>query len=217
MSSRRLHQNKEATVYAGNLSDHVTEEILFELFSQCGPVVHLNIPRDRLTNHSNGYGFIEFSTPDDAKYASAIMNEIPLYGTPIRTSLCTTNKEDEVDVGARLYIGNLAPDVTDLTLRTLFQQFGTLINCRVAIDQDTGESRGHGFVTYDNFTSADNARAALHMQYVSNQPITVTYAFKADSKSGEQHGDKSERLIAPSTKAKRIQNSLLSQQLRAKD
>lgn len=207
-ASRNLHQNKDATVYVGDLSDHVTEEILLELFIQCGPVVHLNIPRDRLTNHANGYGFVEFSTVEDAHYAAMIMNGVRLFGTPIRTGATFTSNEQDLDVGAKLYIGNLAPDVTDVTLRTLFQQFGNLINCRVVIDPTTGQSRGHGFVSYDNFDSADNARAALHMQYVSNQPITVTYAFKPESKKGEKHGDKTERLIAPSTMAKRMQSTI---------
>jgi splicing factor 3B subunit 4 len=49
--------------------------------------------------------------------------------------------------------------------------------------------------------SADEARKNLNGQFVCNQPITVTYAFKAESKKGEKHGDRSEQLVAPSTAA----------------
>ncbi|OHT12802.1 spliceosomal protein [Tritrichomonas foetus] len=202
-SSRHLHQNKEATVYVGDLSDHVTEDILMELFIQCGPIVSLNIPRDRITNRANGYGFVEFSTAEDARYAATIMNGVRLFGSPIKTGSTTTNDE-QLDVGAKLYIGNLAPDVTDLTLRQLFKPFGNLITCRVVLDPATGLSRGHGFISYDTFEAADAARAALHCQYVMNQPITVVYAFKQESKSGEKHGDKTERLVAPSALAAQV-------------
>jgi splicing factor 3B subunit 4 len=198
--TRNLHQNKEATLYVGDLSDHVTEEILLELFMQVGPVVHANIPRDRVTSRRSGYGFVEFRTEEDARYAATIMDGIRLFGTPIKTG-ATPSTDAEVDVGAKLYVGNLAPDVPDLVLHSLFSKFGSVQTCRVAIDTGTGKSRGYGFVSYDNFDSADEARKVMNGQFICNQPITVTYAYKAESKSGEKHGDRSERLVAPSTAA----------------
>ena len=33
----------------GNLDTKVNEEILWELFLQCGPVVNVHIPRDKIT------------------------------------------------------------------------------------------------------------------------------------------------------------------------
>jgi splicing factor 3B subunit 4 len=198
--TRNLHQNKQATLYVGDLSDHVTEEILLELFIQAGPVVHVNIPRDRVTNRASGYGFVEFRTEEDARYASTIMDGIRLFGTPIKTG-ATPTADTEVDVGAKLYVGNLAPDVSDLVLHSLFARFGNIQTCRVVIEPGTGKSRGHGFVSYDNFDAADEARKTMNGQFICNQPITVSYAFKAESKKGEKHGDKSERLVAPSAAA----------------
>jgi splicing factor 3B subunit 4 len=208
--ARNLHQNKEATLYVGDLSDHVTEDLLLELFIQVGPVVHVNIPRDRVTNRASGYGFVEFRTEEDARYASTIMDGVRLFGTPIKTGSTPTG-DAEVDVGAKLYVGNLAPDVSDLILHSLFARFGSVQTCRVVVDAATGKSRGHGFVSYDNFDSADEARKAMNGQFICNQPITVTYAFKAESKRGEQHGDRSERLVAPSTAAAAAAKKLKSQ------
>jgi splicing factor 3B subunit 4 len=51
-------RNQEATVYAGNLDQKVTENVLWELFVQCGPVVNVHIPRDKITNEHQGYGFV---------------------------------------------------------------------------------------------------------------------------------------------------------------
>jgi splicing factor 3B subunit 4 len=198
--ARSLHQNRAATLYVGDLSDHVTEDLLFELFTQVGPVVNVNIPRDRVTNHANGFGFVEFRTEDDARYASSIMDGIRLFGTPIKTG-STPTADSEIDVGAKLYVGNLADDVTDLMLHSLFSRFGNVQTCRVVMDPSTGKSRGHGFVSYDNFESADEAKRQMNSQFVCNRPITVTYALKAESKKGEQHGDRSERIVAPSSLA----------------
>lgn len=44
-----FERNQEATIYIGNVDLKVNEEILWELFVQCGPVVNVHIPRDKIT------------------------------------------------------------------------------------------------------------------------------------------------------------------------
>ena len=45
-----------------------------------------------------------------------------------------------------LFVGNLPADATADDLEALFARFGTVVRARVAIDRDTGLSRGFGFV-----------------------------------------------------------------------
>ena len=45
-----FERNQEATVYVGNLDQKLNEELLWELFVQCGPVVTIHMPRDKITN-----------------------------------------------------------------------------------------------------------------------------------------------------------------------
>lgn len=44
------------------------------------------MPKDRVTQSHQGYGFVEFLAEDDADYAIKIMNMIKLYGKPIRVN-----------------------------------------------------------------------------------------------------------------------------------
>lgn len=44
------------------------------------------MPKDRVTQSHQGYGFVEFMGEDDADYAIKIMNMIKLYGKPIRVN-----------------------------------------------------------------------------------------------------------------------------------
>ncbi len=44
------------------------------------------MPRDRITQSHQGYGFVEFMSEEDADYAIKIMNMIKLYGKPIRVN-----------------------------------------------------------------------------------------------------------------------------------
>jgi len=44
------------------------------------------MPKDRITQNHQGYGFVEFLSEEDADYAIKIMNMIKLYGKPIRVN-----------------------------------------------------------------------------------------------------------------------------------
>lgn len=48
-------RNQDATLYIGNLDSQVDDDLLWELFVQCGPVRTVSVPRDKLTgNHQGG-------------------------------------------------------------------------------------------------------------------------------------------------------------------
>lgn len=47
-------RNQEATLYVGNLDGRVDEDILWELFTQCGVVKNVHIPRDKITGMHQG-------------------------------------------------------------------------------------------------------------------------------------------------------------------
>jgi splicing factor 3B subunit 4 len=89
MSGRRTFtRNQQATLYVGNLDvERTTEAILWELFVQAGPVVDVFIPKDRVNQQGQGFGFVEFATDADAQYALKIMNMIKLYGKPMRCNI----------------------------------------------------------------------------------------------------------------------------------
>lgn len=194
-------RNQEATLYVGNIDLKVTEEILWELFLQCGPVVSVQIPRDKITGDHNGYGFVEFKSEEDADYAIKIMHLIKLHGKPIKVNKASQDKRTQ-EVGANLFIGNLDPDVDEKTLFDTFNSFGLILSTKIARDPESGTSKGYGFVSYDSFESSDAAIAAMDGiniftsgQYFFNRMIKASYAFKKESK-GERHGDAAERLLA---------------------
>lgn len=62
-------------------------------------------------------------------------------------------------------------------------------------DNDTNSSKGFAFINFASFDAADAALEAMNGQYLCNRPITISYAFKKDSK-GERHGTEAERFLA---------------------
>lgn len=195
LGQHSAERNQEATTYVGNLDPQITEELLWELFVQAGPVVNVYVPKDRVTNLHQGYGFIEFRSEEDADYAIKILNMIKLYGKPIRVNKASQDKKS-LDVGANLFVGNLDPDVDEKLLYDTFNAFGVVVtNPKIMRDPETGNSRGFGFVSYDSFESSDAAIEAMNGQYLCNRQITVSYAYKKDTK-GERHGTPAERILA---------------------
>lgn len=197
--AQNQERNQEATIYVGNLDEKVTDTLLWELMLQAGPVVNVHLPKDRVTQQHQGYGFCEFMTEEDADYAIKIMNMIKLYGKQIRVNKATSDKKN-LDVGASLFIGNLDPDIDEKLLYDTFGAFGVIVQTpKIARDPDTGNSKGYGFISFDNFESSDAAIEAMNGQYLMNKAITVSYAFKKDGK-GERHGTAAERLLAAQAK-----------------
>jgi splicing factor 3B subunit 4 len=179
----------------GGLDEKVSESLLWELFVQAGPVVNVHMPKDRVSLNHQGYGFVEFISEDDADYAIRILNMIKLYGKPVRVNKASAHQKN-LDVGANVFIGNLDPEVDEKLLYDTFSAFGVILQTpKIMRDPESGNSKGFAFVNYASFEASDAAIDAMNGQYLCNRPISVSYAFKKDSK-GERHGSAAERLLA---------------------
>uniref|UniRef100_A0A8C4JVE5 Splicing factor 3B subunit 4 n=1 Tax=Dromaius novaehollandiae TaxID=8790 RepID=A0A8C4JVE5_DRONO len=123
------------------------------------------------------------------------MNMIKLYGKPIRVNKASAHNKN-LDVGANIFIGNLDPEIDEKLLYDTFSAFGVILQTpKIMRDPDTGNSKGYAFINFASFDASDAAIEAMNGQYLCNRPITVSYAFKKDSK-GERHGSAAERLLA---------------------
>lgn len=206
--SRELERNQEATCYVGNLDDRVTDELVWELMLQAGPLVHVYLPKDRVSQLHQGFAFAEYQTEQDANYACQVMNGIKMFGKPIRVNKASSDRRD-LDIGANLFVGNLDPAVDERLLYETFCQFGGILGApRVGRDPETGESKNYGFVSFDSFEASDAAIQSLNNQYLLNRPMSVMYALKKDAKHGERHGSEAERLVAAQARKNQVLPSM---------
>jgi splicing factor 3B subunit 4 len=209
-STRHYDQDKDSTLYVGNLDERCTDALVWELMLQAGPIVNVHLPKDRVTQTHQGYGFVEFASEEDADYASKIMNQIRLYGKPIRVNKASADKRgagvngEGASVGAELYVGGLDPMVDEKVLYETFSRFGPLVAPPKVSRDDANLSKNYGFISYASFDSSDDAIANMNGQYLMNREITVQYAYKKDGK-GERHGDAAERALAAQAKKHGVQ------------
>lgn len=206
--ARHWEQDKDSTLYVGNLDERCTDSLVWELMLQAGPIINVHLPKDRVTQVHQGYGFVEFGSEEDAEYAAKIMNQVRVWGKPMRVNKASADKRTlggesgagGQGVGAELFVGNLDPMVDEKSLFETFSRFGPLLAPPKVARDDSNLSKGYGFVSYASFEAADDAIANMHGQYLSNKEVTVQYAYKKDGK-GERHGDAAERALAAQAKA----------------
>ncbi|KAL5760532.1 hypothetical protein ACOSP7_019039 [Xanthoceras sorbifolium] len=73
-------------VYVGNLAKTVTTEILKNFFSDKGKVVSAKVSRVPGTSKSSGFGFVSFSSEEEAEAAISSLNNSLLEGQKIRVN-----------------------------------------------------------------------------------------------------------------------------------
>ncbi|TYZ66440.1 hypothetical protein PybrP1_002413 [[Pythium] brassicae (nom. inval.)] len=75
-----------------------------------------------------------------------------------------------------LYVGNLAPTVTEETLETLFGKFGDVFSVKIMwprTEEERARRRNCGFVSFFDRRDADEARTALHDTETNGESVTL--------------------------------------------
>lgn len=76
----------------------------------------------------------------------------------------------------KLFVGGLAWATDDESLRSAFEQYGTVTDAKVIMDRETGRSRGFGFVTYENAADADQAQQKMDGMNLDGRTVRVNEA-----------------------------------------
>ena len=76
----------------------------------------------------------------------------------------------------QIYAGNLSYQMSDETLKDLFQQHGEVTSVKIIRYPDSGKSKGFGFVEMANDQEADSAIQKLNGSDVLGRNIRVNIA-----------------------------------------
>src|SRR5688572_25971490 len=80
-------------IYVSNLTMHVSEETLRNLFAQKGKVDTVKIIKDKFTQESRGFGFVEMPDDSEAEIAIKELNGIELEGRTLRVNQARAPEE----------------------------------------------------------------------------------------------------------------------------
>jgi len=141
----------ESSLFIGDLSRTVSEEMLMKIFSECGPVEGVDIKRDKVTKNNLGYGFVKFRDRQMAERAKHRMNGLEIGGRAIRIGWAQKNTNLFVCL-----VGDVEEQITGEHLKEIFRDFGPIY------EEDTFVKRNkYGFVKFKHRAHAEKAKAAL--------------------------------------------------------
>ncbi|XVE93397.1 hypothetical protein REPUB_Repub01dG0188500 [Reevesia pubescens] len=160
------------SLYVGDLDSSVTETQLYEYFNQMGQVVTIRVCKDLSTRRSLGYGYVNYSNPQDAARAMDLLNFTLLNGKPIRIMYSNRDPSLRKSGAGNIFIKNLDKGIDHKALHDTFSAFGNILSCKVATDS-SGQSKGYGFVQFDNEESAQKAIEKLNGMLLNDKQVYV--------------------------------------------
>ena len=88
-------------IYVGNLSYSVTEDDLRQSFEAFGQVASVSIIKDKFSNQSKGFGFVEMPSQEEAQAAISGMNGKELKGRAMNVNEARPRTDDRRGGGRR--------------------------------------------------------------------------------------------------------------------
>jgi RNA recognition motif-containing protein len=80
-------------LYVGNLSKQITDSQLSDLATPYGKIVSANVATEKGSGESKGFGFIEFSTADEARAAITGLDGRDVNGQALKVNEAKPRKD----------------------------------------------------------------------------------------------------------------------------
>lgn len=167
-------------LFIRNLSWSVVEGDLYALFGEVGQVVSVSLPMRREDGKPRGIAFIEMATPDAAQNAIKSLNGAMLHDRDIVVDFQNEERKstgyNSPEKNNKLFIRGLSYSVTDQSLQRHLEQAGFVISAKVAMDRETDQSKGFGFVEMGSVEEAQSAIDSLNNSYLDGKEILISFS-----------------------------------------
>lgn len=186
-------------VYVKNVDTEASEEEISELFNRYGKTTSVALGRDS-EGKSRGFGFINYEDHESAIKAVEALNESDFKGKKLYVGRAQKKYERVEELkkqhdaarqeklnkyqGVNLFVKNLDDSIDDEKLHEEFGAFGTITSAKVMTD-DSGKSKGFGFVCFSSPEEATKAVTEMNQRMVQGKPLYVALAQRRDVRRGQ--------------------------------
>jgi polyadenylate-binding protein len=185
-----LRKTGQGNIFIKNLDAAIDNKALHDTFVAFGNILSCKVAQDEHGN-SKGYGFVHYETDEAAAQAikhvnGMLLNEKKVYVGHHIPKKDRQSKFEEMKANfTNVYVKNIQSDVTDDEFRELFEKYGDVTSSSLARDQETGKSRGFGFVNFTTHEAAAKAVDELNGKDFHGQDLYVGRAQKKHEREEE--------------------------------
>ncbi|KAG7470496.1 hypothetical protein MATL_G00114460 [Megalops atlanticus] len=147
-----ISDEADRSLFVGNLDPKVTEELLFELFLQAGPLIKVRIPKDS-DGKPKHFGFVNFKHEVSVLYAMNLFNGTRLFGRPLKIQFRSGSSHLNAD-GSSPGNAQIPSPVNSPTQRSSYDR---------AVDQMSSPSCSPPQLLQRSFSSPDNLQRQVLM------------------------------------------------------
>ncbi|CAM8952506.1 unnamed protein product [Rhodiola kirilowii] len=112
----QIRKCKDCNLYVKNIAESVKEEMLNQLFSQCGTITSLKVMRNE-KGINRGFGFVCFSTPEEANNAVNTFHYYMFHRKPLYVAIAQRKEERQAKLKMQYaqvssgFVGHASPPV----------------------------------------------------------------------------------------------------------
>eukprot|EP00930_Biecheleria_cincta_P024349 TRINITY_DN1743_c0_g1_i2.p1 TRINITY_DN1743_c0_g1~~TRINITY_DN1743_c0_g1_i2.p1 ORF type:complete len:466 (-),score=88.14 TRINITY_DN1743_c0_g1_i2:239-1636(-) len=176
ISKESLHTADVKKVHLGSLPETCNPGHVRGACSKYGVVLDVHLPKDPRTGQRRNFGFVTFSN-DEAFDAAIADGMVVIEGCEVTVKAASQTTGEGMSLqarkraGVKYFVPKLPTSVTDEELGDYFSRFGQVVEAGVAVDKESGQSRGFGYFTMADASSQEDLFATDHE--IAGQPISV--------------------------------------------
>jgi len=198
-----LRRSGVGNVFIKNLDKSIDNKAMYDTFSAFGNILSCKVAQDG-DGSSKGYGFVHFETEEAAMNAIQKVNGMLLNEKKVFVGRFVPRKEREKELGEKakkftnVYIKNFGDDLTEEKLKEMFSKYGKITSHKVVRDDkgmpaeegdilvdDSGKTKGFGFVSFEESESAEKAVEELNGSDIGGKTLYVGRAQKKAERQAE--------------------------------
>lgn len=185
-----LRKTGQGNIFIKNLDVAIDNKALHDTFVAFGNILSCKVAQDENGN-SKGYGFVHYETDEAALQAikhvnGMLLNEKKVYVGHHIPKKDRQSKFEEMKANfTNVYVKNISPEATEDHFRELFEKYGDVTSSSLARDNETGKSRGFGFVNFTTHEAAAKAVEELNGLDFHGQELYVGRAQKKHEREEE--------------------------------
>jgi len=156
-----MRRSGVGNIFIKNLAGNVDNKGLYDTFSVFGNILSCKVAMNE-KGESKGYGYVHYETAEAAEYAISKFNGNFIEDLPVTvTHFLPSNRRANTNAWTNVYVKQFPDTWTREKLDEVFAAVGKIQNAAIAVDE-TGKSKGFGYVNFEDHQDAEKAVATLN-------------------------------------------------------